>query len=162
MRGAAAKPVLAIIILFAGGSLAFGQAGSIGGTIGKTDKSILGGESAVEPHTPASSPSKGRRPINKRASQSSEVSVAGTNCARIVGTWNWVSGEVTAKSDGTYTYAVAGNSGVGKWSCSHGAHVVLRANGHEDRMTLSDDGLKMTGVSWVTNFTVPFSVQKRQ
>jgi hypothetical protein len=43
-----------------------------------------------------------------------------------------------------------------------GAHIVLRANGHEDRMTLSDDGLKMTGVSWVTNFTVPFSVHKRQ
>jgi hypothetical protein len=138
------------------------QPGSTGGSIGKTEKSISGGESTAETHTPTSSRSKGQRPINKGASQLSEVSAAGTKCARIVGTWNWVSGEVTAKSDGTYTYAVGGDSGVGKWSCSGGAHIVLRGNGHEDRMTLSDDGLKMTGVSWVTNFTVPFSVHKRQ
>jgi len=147
---------------FAVGATAFAQAGSTGGTIGKTDKSV-GGESPPEPHAPASSRSKGQRPINKDASQSSEVSPAG-KCARIVGTWNWVfgSGEVTAKSNGTYTYAVGGDSGVGKWSCSDGTHVVMRANGHEDRMTLSDDGMKMTGVSWVTNFTVPFSVHERQ
>ena len=52
MSGAAAKPLLAIIILLTGGSLAFGQAGSIGGTIGKTDKSVSGVE---EPRAPAKS-----------------------------------------------------------------------------------------------------------
>jgi len=44
MRGAAARPLLAILIFLAGSSFAFGQAGSIGGTIGKTDKSVTGAE----------------------------------------------------------------------------------------------------------------------
>jgi hypothetical protein len=82
MSGAATKPVLAVILFFAGGSLAFGQAGSTGGTIGKTDKSVSGGDNAAEPRTPMSSRSKGQRPIDKGASdQSSEASVAGR--------WRW-------------------------------------------------------------------------
>jgi hypothetical protein len=82
MSGAAAKPLLAIILFFAGGSLAFGQAGSTGGTIGKTDKSVSGGESASEPHTPTKSRSKGQRPIGRGTSdQSSGVPVAGR--------WRW-------------------------------------------------------------------------
>ena len=44
MRGATARPLLAILIFLAGSSFAFGQAGSIGGTIGKTDKSVTGAE----------------------------------------------------------------------------------------------------------------------
>jgi hypothetical protein len=51
MSGAATKPFLAIIIFFASGSLAFGQAGSTGGTIGKQDKSISGGAEANGPDT---------------------------------------------------------------------------------------------------------------
>lgn len=43
---------------------AFAQAGSTGGTIGKRDKSISGGESAVEPHTPIKSRPKGQRNIS--------------------------------------------------------------------------------------------------
>jgi hypothetical protein len=82
MSGAATKPFLAIIIFFACGSLVFGQAGSTGGTIGKTDKSVSGGESTAEPHTPAKSRPKGQRPIDRGTSdQSSEVSVAGR--------WRW-------------------------------------------------------------------------
>src|ERR1022692_1919754 len=83
MSGAATKSLLAVIIFFAGGSLAFGQAGSTGGTIGRQDKSISGGESAAEPHTPTKSRSKGQRPIGRGTSdQSSEVSVAGR--------WHWI------------------------------------------------------------------------
>jgi hypothetical protein len=76
MRGAAAKSVLAVFIFFAGSSLAFAQAGSIGGTIGKTDKSVSGEESAAEPRTPAKSRSRGA------SDKSSEVSV--------VGRWRWI------------------------------------------------------------------------
>jgi hypothetical protein len=90
MSGAAVKPLLAIIILFASGSLAFGQAGSIGGTIGKTDKSVLGGESAVEPHAPAKSRPKGT------PDQSSEASVAGR--------WRWIS-DCAARWQGEFDLA---------------------------------------------------------
>jgi hypothetical protein len=48
MSRAATKPLLAVIIFLASGALAF-QAGSTGGTIGKTDKSISGGEGTKPP-----------------------------------------------------------------------------------------------------------------
>lgn len=94
MSGVAAKPLLAIVILLTGGSLAFGQAGSIGGTIGKTDKSLSGVESPAEPRTPAKSRSKGQRRIDGGTSdRPSEVSGAGRNpvhaqCPGIEGVWN--------------------------------------------------------------------------
>lgn len=55
MPDATIKSLLAILIFLAGGSLAFGQAGSIGGVVGKTDKSLTGGgvvpETQAEPHS---------------------------------------------------------------------------------------------------------------
>jgi hypothetical protein len=64
---------------FANVSSALAQAGSTGGTIGKQDKSISGGESVVEPHAPVKSRPKSQRPIE--TPESSEVSVAGR--------WRW-------------------------------------------------------------------------
>lgn len=75
--------VFGILAFFAVGVRAFAQAGSTGGTIGKTDKSVSGGESTAEPRTPTNSRSKGQRPIDRGASgQSSGVSVAGP--------WHWI------------------------------------------------------------------------
>jgi len=82
MSSAVARTLLAILIFLAGGSLAFGQAGSIGGTIGKTDKSVSGGEAAPETQTQKKSRSKGQRPIDKgNSDQPSEGSVSGR--------WRW-------------------------------------------------------------------------
>jgi hypothetical protein len=47
--------------------VAFAQAGSTGGVIGKQDKSASGGESATEPRAPAKSRSKGKRPTDGSA-----------------------------------------------------------------------------------------------
>ena len=49
MSRAAAKTLLAVILFLVGGSLAFGQAGSAGGLIGRTDKSVSGGEETKQP-----------------------------------------------------------------------------------------------------------------
>ena len=58
------------------------QPGSTGGSIGKTEKSISGGEGG-EPNTPPRSRSKGQRPVdNGTSDQPSEVSVAGR--------WRWI------------------------------------------------------------------------
>jgi hypothetical protein len=62
--------------------LAFAQAGSTGGTIGKTDKSVSGGEDAAVPRTPAKSRSKSQGPIDRDTSGQSSVSV--------VGPWRWI------------------------------------------------------------------------
>jgi hypothetical protein len=139
-------------LVWANSSSALAQAGSAGGTIGKQDKSISGSE---EPDTPRAAPQPKRAAAHEASS--------GAACGRIVGTWNWVlDGEVTTRPDGTYTYAFPRARGAGRWSCRDGTRVVLRANGREDRMILSADGMTMTGVSWLTHFTVPFSVHKRQ
>jgi hypothetical protein len=44
MRGAATKSLLSVVLLLAGGSLAWGQAGSTGGVIGKENKSVTGAD----------------------------------------------------------------------------------------------------------------------
>jgi hypothetical protein len=75
MRGAATKSVLAVFIFFAGSSLAFAQAGSTGGTIGKTDKSISGGEDADRPRSvshPKQKELKARHDRPERARAASE------------------------------------------------------------------------------------------
>ena len=46
---------------------AFAQAGATGGTIGKTDKSVLGEERAAEPRKPAKSRSREQRPAEAPA-----------------------------------------------------------------------------------------------
>src|SRR5450631_776566 len=79
MSGAAIKSLLSVILLLAAGSLAFGQAGSTGGTLGKTGKSMSGEDSPAAPETRTKSPAKG---IDKDASdQPSRASVAGR--------WRW-------------------------------------------------------------------------
>jgi hypothetical protein len=74
MSGAATKPLLAIILFLAGGSLAFGQADSTGGTIGKQDKSISGGEDADRPRaaTPRRKQLKARHDRPERTKAASE------------------------------------------------------------------------------------------
>jgi hypothetical protein len=65
-------------LAFANGSSALAQAGSTGGTIGKTDKSISGGEAAPETQTRTKSRSKGQRPIDQgNADQPLGVSFSG-------------------------------------------------------------------------------------
>src|SRR5271170_4361398 len=82
MSDAAAKPLLALLIFLAGGSLVFGQAGSTGGLIGKTDKSVSGGATAPETQTQTKSRSKGQGPIDKgNSDQPSRGSVSGR--------WRW-------------------------------------------------------------------------
>src|ERR1019366_6606595 len=70
-------------LAFANASLALAQAGSIGGTVGKQDKSISGGEEAGRPRA-ALHP---KRPAAKAQEASSDRS-----CGRIVGTWTWLYG----------------------------------------------------------------------
>src|SRR5665213_3856421 len=87
MRGVATKPLLAILILLASDPLAFGQAGSIGGAIGKTDKSVSGEETPRRIHPAKRSAAKAeRRSPPRRGSTDGGV-------ARYDGTWT---GEIGA------------------------------------------------------------------
>jgi hypothetical protein len=80
MCGLATKSLLAILIVLAGCSLVFGQAGSVGGVVGKTDKSLSGG--GVAPETQAEPRSKGERHTDgHKSDQPSGSSVSGR--------WHW-------------------------------------------------------------------------
>ena len=81
MSRAAIKPLLAALLLIATHSLAFGQAGSIGGVVGKTDKSISGEETSSSGARKASP----TRPTD--ANQSTKVACKQIT-ADIAGTWN--------------------------------------------------------------------------
>jgi hypothetical protein len=89
MRRAAVKSLLATLTVLAGSSLALGQAGSIGGTIGKTDKSISGEEAAprkIHSAKRSSAKTETRSPA-RRSGSGSDGGVA-----RYDGTWTGVIG----------------------------------------------------------------------
>jgi hypothetical protein len=140
MSRAATKPVLAIIIFLAGGSLAFGQAGSTGGVIGKQDKSISGGEEADRP----------RAAYPKRPSAKPQETSSGHSCGRIVGRWSWYLGtsESVFHKDGSAGHPASG--AIGKWTCAGDTvNVVWSYQGtlRTDSITVSQDGNSILVVS---------------
>lgn len=117
-------------------SAAFAQAGSTGGTIGETDKSISGGETLSEPR---------HRPEGERRQHATITSekTSDNRCQKIVGRWTW-------NDAGGTTKAVFGSGGKGQntargltsnWTCSgDGIAIVNWSNGISDRVTISRDG----------------------
>jgi hypothetical protein len=126
---------------FAKGSSALAQAGSVGGTIGKQDKSISGGEEADRQRA---------APLPKRSAAKTRETVSGGSCNRIIGTWSWypsINDSIFHK-DGTALHPSSGTTG--KWSCAGNAVNVVWSNGgaaRTDRMTLSQDGNSIFVVS---------------
>jgi len=127
-------------LAFGSTSPALAQAGSVGGSIGKQDKSISGGEEAGRPR--ASS-------LPKRSAAKTETQSA-RSCNRIVGTWSWYLGitDSVFHKDGTALHPQSGTPG--KWSCAGNTVNVVWGSGGEtrtDRMTLSADGNSIFVVS---------------
>ena len=120
---------------FADVSWVLAQAGSIGGTIGKQDKSISGGEEVDRQRA---------APLPKRSAASARETASGRSCNRIVGTWSWHLGvsDVIFHKDSTALHPASGSTG--KWRCSSGdtLNVVWSYQGtsRTDHITLSQDG----------------------
>jgi hypothetical protein len=117
-RGAATGIVLLALSLLsvANGSSVWAQAGSVGGSIGKQDKSVSGSE---ETEAPRAAPHP-RRSVPKERERSSGVS-----CRSIVGAWSsWASSQfghndTRFNADGTITHPAS----KGTWSCENGQYV---------------------------------------
>ena len=111
---------------------AFAQAGNTGGTLGKTDQSLSGGQpksgAAVEPKK-----TKGAAPEAQKA-----------GCTRVAGSWAWSNGiGVVISANGT---ASATNGDKATLSCAGGMYLFKwQAFGNESRMTLSTDGKRLAG-----------------
>ena len=130
--------VLALAHLaFANVSSALAQAGSIGGTIGKQDKSISGGEEADRPRA---------APHPKRPAAKAQETSSGHSCSRIVGTWSWYLGvtETVFNQNGTVRNS-GGNTG--KWTCAGATVRNEWVSGDTERYTISPDGNSMSVVS---------------
>jgi hypothetical protein len=128
-----------MVALLVADRIAFAQAGSTGGTIGKTDKSISGSE-----ETPVS---RRNAPPAKPAPafSSSRPTGAANSCTAIVGTWQWFNGEEAVfKMDGAAHTA----TNTGTWTCSGGSYVVSwSVGGWIDRLRISTDNTRIDGTN---------------
>jgi hypothetical protein len=123
-RGIVAFAVLAIT---ATSNAAFAQAGSTGGSIGKQDKSISGGEGANKPRV---------------ASHSKQPVASGKDCSAIAGTWSWYLGvtEMTFLEGGTWR----SSSGItGPWNCIGPRTAVTISEGSKSQYVIAQDGKTM-------------------
>ncbi len=117
--------------------LALAEAGSIGGHLGKQDKSISGSQGADTPRTAA-------HPKPTAANSS------GHSCSRIVGRWSWYLGlsDSIFRKDGTAVHSTSGATG--KWTCAGNAvDVTWSYDGtvRTDHITLLPDGNSIFVVS---------------
>lgn len=116
-----------LIALPAADRIALAQAGSTGGTIGKTDKSASGGDE-LGPHQMSRTPG-----VRKGEAKSARGS-----CQNIVGVWTWMNGtETVFNADGTGRNSFGGPC---TWKCVGGAVVANWNVGVVDRITISGDG----------------------
>jgi len=107
------------------------QPGSTGGSIGKTEKSISGGEEA-----------------RKIQSKNPSARATGSQCDKVAGSWTWRwlndSAVVTLSSGGASS---ATNGNEGNWTC---VGRMVRVNwllGNYDTLTLSSDAKTLSGKS---------------
>ena len=133
-----------VVILLAGAMLSVPaiaqvQPGSTGGTIGKQDKSISGGEEL-------------RTTKHKDLPVGSE---RGSVCTKVAGSyaWSWLNQKtvVTLNPDGSSS---ATNGNMGNWTCAGRTITINWAFGGANVMNLSTDGGKLHG----TNATAGISI----
>lgn len=113
------------------------QAGSIGGTIGKTDKSQSGTDEA---------PSIRPEPRTRKPTKQADLprNVATSSCSKMPGNWAWFTG-VTAviRPNGT---ATAGPYSA-TWTCADDSVVMHWNHGYTDRLRLSRGGTHLEGTN---------------
>jgi hypothetical protein len=139
---------LAALVATTGTALA--QAGSTGGTLGKTDKSASGGEEAP-PRSDVKAEGKVRRPSAESEGQKS-------SCRSAVGTWAFSNGaSVVFKAGGA---ATASNGPVGKWSCD-GGMVTINWGSWTDHYAISSTGNRLSGNSGYLSLNLALTAEKR-
>jgi hypothetical protein len=111
------------------GEAAFAQAGSTGGTLGNTDKSISG-DRREEPAAP-----KSQTP-HRSASAPAEAKSKSAGCGNAVGAYKWAVGTTVINADGTATNGV----NQGKWTCAGGQVTITWISGHVDHLTPTAGG----------------------
>jgi hypothetical protein len=131
--------MLAVVVLSVPfGGAAFAQAGSTGGTLGNTDKSISGDREEPRQQTEPRGQAPKREPRKPAiASRSDETKGV---CGKFVGNWTWnhvVPLTVVFSANGT---AEASNGAHGTWVCHAGIMDVTFSDGGPYQLAISSDG----------------------
>jgi hypothetical protein len=126
----AAVTLAAVALLAPFGRAAFAQAGSTGGTLGNTDKSISG-DRREEPAAPKSQ-------AHRSASAPAKAKTKSSGCGNVVGAYQWAVGIGVLKSGGVATSSVPGVQGT--WTCTNGQVTVIWNNGYTDHLTPTPNG----------------------
>jgi hypothetical protein len=148
MSGAAMKTLLSVVLLLVGGSLALGQAGSTGGTLGKTEKSISGsGESA---------PADGRPPPRTRSMPPMQVTAAS-----LEGNWDWEASCTLGQWQGGMTlHAVSATAFSGEFNKGHTGSIAGTINGN--RLSFIRTWMGMIKQNWTAPVTYAGSSLRMQ
>jgi hypothetical protein len=127
------RALVSLVLLIAAVGTAFAQAGSTGGTLGKTDKSVAGERDDEAPQTHRAPRPPTPRPKDKA------VTAQDSSCKDIVGTWKWYLGlsQTTFLADGS-AHNSAGTTGT--WKCNGASVTANWDGGIVDRYSVSRDG----------------------
>jgi hypothetical protein len=142
-----------MLAFLAASAPAFAQAGSVGGTIGQTDKSVSGGQAA--PAQPSQGyPRKPRlsaiRPVSAPAHK------AEAPACRLAGVWTWsTGGEAVIKPGGALTKGPL----TATWTCKNNLAVLIWSHGFTDHLTLSPDAASLSGSN---NLGFPITATRKE
>jgi hypothetical protein len=134
MKTCVIAAAVGVALLSVDASGVFAQAGSTGGTLGNTDKSISG--SREEPGRAGSD-----HETVPRRHRTDAGNQSGARCANIAGSWSWFNGTTTI----TGSSIAHTNGDTGSWHCSDGVYVLTWRSGVVDHLTLSDNGKRLAG-----------------
>jgi hypothetical protein len=138
--------IFVIVLWASGAALAQTQPGNIGGSVGKQDKSVSGGEEKLPSIQPRSKQQKNG--ASDQSNHSKRHDDGGDGCANVVGIWHWHNGvtsdvDINFKTDGL---AYGSNGDRAPWSCTGGQLVLTwQSSGAVERLTLSSDRTRLSG-----------------
>jgi len=113
------------------------QPGSVGGTIGKSDKSTSGGADQTTSRHPVSKPT-------------------GSSCQKIIGTWVWHNPLIT--SEAVFNPDGSGTNSLGftiRWKCSGELVIAKWSQGPTDHARISGDGNNLSVTTVDCGFSQP-------
>ena len=136
-------------MMLAIGPHALAQGGSVGGVIGKKDKTLTGDTAA--PAAPAK-PAPSRRRARATSSPTGDSPAPARSSCRIAGTWSW--GPMITATFKVNGIVSSSNNDTGKWTCSSGQLTIKWSRlGNTTTGAVSDDGKQIGAKSIFGNFT---------
>lgn len=134
-------------------SSALAQAGSAGGSVGDTEKTLSGERSAGAPRAPAAAQPKAERrnatAARGNAAPPAETAAAGSRCQMLLGSWSFSNGVGVVFKAGGDLSSTTGDGG--RWTCDNGMVAAHWAH-WTDHYLVSSDGAHITGNSGLLNF----------